>query len=413
MKYSIVTFGCRVNQADSLRLEEDLRARGGAERASRRRRRGRREHVLGDRDRGSGRAPDDPPHRARESRTRGSSSPAATRRGAQTRSPRSRRRPRRRATTRSSTRSSLDSMPSATAGDSRTTIATATARAARRSSPGSRDGPRSRCACRPAARSAAPTASSRRRAARRGACPSRTSSARSSASRRPASRKSRSRASISDRTAATCRRASSLCRAAARARSRCAATSRSGSARSSRWTARRRSSISSRSSGRFAPHFHLPLQHASDRDAARDAAAVHARRLPPARRPHRRAACRTPRSASDMIVGFPGRDRRGLRREPRLPALVAADAPARVPVFRSSGHRGVGDARQGRRSRSSAIAARALRAIGAELTRRFHAVAARHRPSGPDARGRHAGRDRQLPEGANPAGAAAERAGDR
>src|SRR6185295_9556017 len=31
VKYSIVTFGCRVNQADSLRLEEDLRARGGAE----------------------------------------------------------------------------------------------------------------------------------------------------------------------------------------------------------------------------------------------------------------------------------------------------------------------------------------------------------------------------------------------
>src|SRR5437762_11053587 len=32
--YSIVTFGCRVNQADSLRLEEDLRARGGVETAS-------------------------------------------------------------------------------------------------------------------------------------------------------------------------------------------------------------------------------------------------------------------------------------------------------------------------------------------------------------------------------------------
>jgi threonylcarbamoyladenosine tRNA methylthiotransferase MtaB len=29
MKYSIVTFGCRVNQADSLRIEEDLRAAGG------------------------------------------------------------------------------------------------------------------------------------------------------------------------------------------------------------------------------------------------------------------------------------------------------------------------------------------------------------------------------------------------
>ena len=31
MKYSIVTFGCRVNQADSLRIEEDFRARGGVE----------------------------------------------------------------------------------------------------------------------------------------------------------------------------------------------------------------------------------------------------------------------------------------------------------------------------------------------------------------------------------------------
>jgi len=31
MRYSIVTFGCRVNQADSLRIEEDLRACGGVE----------------------------------------------------------------------------------------------------------------------------------------------------------------------------------------------------------------------------------------------------------------------------------------------------------------------------------------------------------------------------------------------
>ena len=29
MKYSVVTFGCRVNQADALRMEEDFRARGG------------------------------------------------------------------------------------------------------------------------------------------------------------------------------------------------------------------------------------------------------------------------------------------------------------------------------------------------------------------------------------------------
>jgi threonylcarbamoyladenosine tRNA methylthiotransferase MtaB len=31
VKYSVITFGCRVNQADSLSLEEDLRARGGVE----------------------------------------------------------------------------------------------------------------------------------------------------------------------------------------------------------------------------------------------------------------------------------------------------------------------------------------------------------------------------------------------
>src|SRR5688572_10222507 len=28
MKYSVITFGCRVNQADSLRIEEDFLARG-------------------------------------------------------------------------------------------------------------------------------------------------------------------------------------------------------------------------------------------------------------------------------------------------------------------------------------------------------------------------------------------------
>jgi threonylcarbamoyladenosine tRNA methylthiotransferase MtaB len=33
VKYSVVTFGCRVNHADALRIEEDLRARGGVETA--------------------------------------------------------------------------------------------------------------------------------------------------------------------------------------------------------------------------------------------------------------------------------------------------------------------------------------------------------------------------------------------
>lgn len=35
LKYSIVTFGCRVNQADSLRIEQDLRARGAVDAPSR------------------------------------------------------------------------------------------------------------------------------------------------------------------------------------------------------------------------------------------------------------------------------------------------------------------------------------------------------------------------------------------
>ena len=31
MKYAVVTFGCRVNQADSFRIEDALRARGGVD----------------------------------------------------------------------------------------------------------------------------------------------------------------------------------------------------------------------------------------------------------------------------------------------------------------------------------------------------------------------------------------------
>ena len=34
MKYSVVTFGCRVNQADSLGFEEELRAAGAESVAS-------------------------------------------------------------------------------------------------------------------------------------------------------------------------------------------------------------------------------------------------------------------------------------------------------------------------------------------------------------------------------------------
>ncbi len=56
----------------------------------------------------------------------------------------------------------------------------------------------------------------------------------------------------------------------------------------------------------FAPHFHLPLQHASDRDAARDAAALHARAV--CRRSSTAFGARIPDASigSDVIVGFPG-----------------------------------------------------------------------------------------------------------
>ena len=99
----------------------------------------------------------------------------------------------------------------------------------------------------------------------------------------------------------------------------------------------------------FAPHFHLPLQHASDRDAGRDAPAVHAGVLPPARRSHSRATFRTRRSAptsSSASLAKPTKTSRVL--EAYL-AGVAADARARVSLFRSAGHGGRGAARQSAR----------------------------------------------------------------
>ena len=47
MKYSIVTFGCRVNQADSFQIEEQLIARGGTVAGAAGRRSRRREYLLG------------------------------------------------------------------------------------------------------------------------------------------------------------------------------------------------------------------------------------------------------------------------------------------------------------------------------------------------------------------------------
>ena len=68
MKYSVVTFGCRVNQADSLGFEEELRARGAVAGVAGRRRPRDRQYLFGDGQRRSGRAADDPARRARQSR---------------------------------------------------------------------------------------------------------------------------------------------------------------------------------------------------------------------------------------------------------------------------------------------------------------------------------------------------------
>ena len=66
MKYSIVTFGCRVNQADSLRMEEEFRARGAVAAAAADADVVCRQHLLGDGDRGPGRAAGDQTYRARQ-----------------------------------------------------------------------------------------------------------------------------------------------------------------------------------------------------------------------------------------------------------------------------------------------------------------------------------------------------------
>ena len=84
------------------------------------------------------------------------------------------------------------------------------------------------------------------------------------------------------------------------------------------------------SDGRFAPHFHLPLQHASDRMLARDAAAVHARRTTADSSTSIRRRMPHASIGSDIIVGFPGETDDDFEANLDVPAGVAADAPARV-----------------------------------------------------------------------------------
>ena len=343
MKYSIITFGCRVNQADSLRIEEALRARGGIDApasdadlvvvntCS----------VTASADQGARQtirriARDNPAVRVVVTGCYATRCESDVARAAERRP----RRAQRRQGTPGRRRVRGCRAPC------RRTLRTATVRAAPRSSPGSPGGRRSRCACRPAARSVRllhhpdyarrrPERADRRRGprGRRG-------------SRRPDSRRSPSPACTSARSAAISSRAarSSICCA----RSTTARpTSSFASARSSRWTARRRSSISWR------------------RAAAGSRRISTCRCSTPAigcsalmRRPYtlddyraaRRRDCRAPAACVDRLRhdrGFSRRVGRRLPGEPRLPAGVAADAPARVPVLRSAGHGGDRHAREG------------------------------------------------------------------
>ncbi len=150
--YAIVTFGCRVNQADSLRDRRGP-ARAGRDRGAGRGGRGGRQHLLGHRNRRSGGATDHPPHRPRQPvgthrrhRLLRDAAARTTCRPAERRPPRAQQR--------------QGTPDRAVAGDvraddGRTLRRTATGRAARRSSPASPGGRRSRCGSRPDARSAA------------------------------------------------------------------------------------------------------------------------------------------------------------------------------------------------------------------------------------------------------------------
>jgi threonylcarbamoyladenosine tRNA methylthiotransferase MtaB len=125
------------------------------------------------------------------------------------------------------------------------------------------------------------------------------------------------------------------------------------------------------SGGRFAPHFHLPLQHASDR------------MLRLMRRPYTLAyyrqlldsiAVRLPHASigTDMIVGFPGETDADFRVV--LDYLPAAPL-SHVHVFPYSDRPGTEASSLPDKVPGATIRERAtaLRAIGAELTRRFRA----------------------------------------
>jgi len=126
-----------------------------------------------------------------------------------------------------------------------------------------------------------------------------------------------------------------------------------------------------RSGGRFAPHFHLPLQHASDR-------VLEAMRRPYTLEYYRRLVDRIrerlPHASigSDMIVGFPG------ERDEDVGANISylpTSPLTHLHVFPYSDRPGTAASEMGGKVDGVAIRERGmqLRAIGGELTRRFQA----------------------------------------
>ena len=262
-------------------------------------------------------------------------------------------------------------------------------------------------------RARAPSASSRRRAApsrqpaRRGRA-----GRRASASPRPASRNCGSSACISGRTAATSlrrRHCSTLLRALDTAPGD---------------VPFRISSLEPMdcrpevvdlvaTSGRFAPHFHLPLQHGSDRMLARHAAAVHPRSLRGAGRCTSARACRTPPSAPTSSSGFPGETG---RRCGRGRACHRGLPLSYLHVFPYSDRPGTEAAAMTPKVSTQDCATRArtrLRESAPGFRRTIRAGAGRLGAARPDAGRRHARADRQLPEGAHPAGPARATRGSR
>ena len=197
--------------------------------------------------------------------------------------------------------------------------------------------------------------------ARRGACRSTTCCAKSSAWRRPV------QGDRADRRPPRLVRPRSrpavvADRPAARARSQRAgfepSACSSASARSSRWTARARSSTSSprptASRRTFICRCSTRATACWRRCGGRTRSTYYAALVDDirARIPHASIG-------SDIIVGFPGETDEDFEQLRRVPRALAADAPSRLPVLRSARDGGVGDARQGaRRGRSRARPAR-------------------------------------------------------